>query len=95
MSDRVREQGRAVVEDERGAEGEGGDHPVPHHPARRRVVEQHVGGGAVALDLQGCGHYSGNWSNMQNNQIRLKKRNFLARPSLVGFDSDCALQMPE
>ena len=48
----MRQQGRAVVEDEGGPEGEGGDHPVPHHPARRRVVQQHVRGGAVALDLQ-------------------------------------------
>ena len=55
MSDRVWQERRAVVEYERGAECEGGDHPVPHHPAGRRVVQQHVGGGPVALDLQGYG----------------------------------------
>ena len=52
MTFRVRQEWRSVVEYEGGAEGEGGDHPVPHHPAGRRVVQQHVGGAAVALDLK-------------------------------------------
>ena len=38
----VRVQGRAVVEDEAAAGGKRGHLPVPHHPARGRVVQQGV-----------------------------------------------------
>jgi hypothetical protein len=44
-------EGRAVVEQQRGAAGEAGNQPVPHHPAAGREVEQAVAGAHVAVQL--------------------------------------------
>jgi hypothetical protein len=38
------DEGRAVVEQQRGAGGQAGDQPVPHHPAAGGEVEQAVAG---------------------------------------------------
>ncbi|KFY29853.1 hypothetical protein V493_02220, partial [Pseudogymnoascus sp. VKM F-4281 (FW-2241)] len=43
-------EGGAVVHDDGGADREGGDEPVPHHPGRRGVVEEAVRGPEVAVN---------------------------------------------
>ena len=45
-----RAEGRAVVEDDGRACGEGRDQPVPHHPGRGGVVEEAGGGVEVAVE---------------------------------------------
>ena len=47
---RIRLEWRAVEEDDRGADGEDPDEPVPHHPAGRRVLKDHVGALQVAVE---------------------------------------------